>query len=196
MSRRAALHRADFVADSNTESADRGWRYWQLPGRTMHPLAAYGIRGPRRVERLHLSAFSELMHVVTDRTIQPVNVDPFVLESWVRLSLRSMTRITGLGLLLLVRNGKCFGMNFMAVGTRQAYLVMYSAFPQHSAPTAFGFAVTAETCVNLLRRGRSVGPNRTKLNYVAKAETAVSAGYMKTPRSVTGFASLLRIRRV
>ncbi len=136
------------------------------------------------------------MHVVTDRTIQPIDVDSFVLESRVRLSLRSMTRITGFGLLLLVRNGKCFGMHFMAVGTRQAYLVMYSAFPQHSAPTAFGFAVTAETCVNLLRRGRSVGPTRTKLNYVAKAETAVSAGYMKTPRSVTRFASLLRIRRV
>ncbi len=136
------------------------------------------------------------MHVVTDRTIQPIDVDPFVLESWMRLSLCSMTRITGFGLLLLVRNGKCFGMYFMAVGTRQAYLVMCSAFPHHRAPTAFGFTVTAETCVNLLRRGRSVGPARPELDDVAKAEATVGAGYMKTPRSVTGFASLLRIRRV
>ncbi len=116
----------------------------------MHPLTAYGIHGPRGVQRTHLSASSELMYVVTGRTIQPINVDPFVLDSWVRLSLRCMTHITGFGLLLLVRNGKCFGMHFMAVGTRQAYIVMYSAFPHHSAPTAFGFAVTAETCVNLL----------------------------------------------
>ena len=150
MSQRTALHRADVVADSNTEGAARGWRYRQLPGCTMHPLTAYGIRGPRGVERTHLSAISELMHVVTDRTIQPINVDPFVLESWVRLSLRSMTHITGFGLLLLVRNGKCFGMHFMAVGTRQAYRVMHSTFPHHRAPTAVGFAVTAETCVNLL----------------------------------------------
>ena len=90
------------------------------------------------------------MHVVTDRTIQPIDVDPFVLEPWVRLSLRPMTRITGFGLLLLVRNGKCFGMHFMAVGTSQAIVVMYSALPHHGAPTVFGFAVTTETCVNLL----------------------------------------------
>ncbi len=150
MSQRAALHRAELFADSNTESAARGWRCWRLQGYTMHPLTVDGIHGSQGVERTHLSAFSELMHVVTDRTIQPIDVDAFVLESWVRLSLPSMTHITGFGLLLLVRNGKCFGMHFMAVGTSQAILVMYSAFPHHGAPTLFGFTVTTETCVDLL----------------------------------------------
>ncbi len=150
MSQRTASHRADLVAEPNTEIAARGWRYWRLPGCTMHPLTVYGIRGPRGVERTHPSAFTELMYVVTDRTIQPVNVDPFVLESRVGLFCRFMTRMTGFGLLLLVRNGECFGMHFMAVGTSQAIVVMYSAFPHHGAPTVFGFAVTTETCVNLL----------------------------------------------